>query len=223
MRIRIVSYDMLTGGVGRADPIAEVLLAQLADVIALLEADDQAVLRRLSMRLEMPIVHAQLPDTQVAVASRWPIVQSVNHAITALTGPSEGAPGRVPAPPAFSVTIDADGHEHSIVVAASSITSVQLAEIRTLIPKPVVLSIHDPIGGSTDGWIRLGSDSNQNQKLNSSESRSNNPTSADPIPSRIGTDLRVADSITLVETWIESDRLAVYASDHLPRGATIEC
>jgi len=33
--MRVVSYNILTGGEGRADPLAEVLLAQRADVIAL--------------------------------------------------------------------------------------------------------------------------------------------------------------------------------------------
>ena len=39
--MRIVSYNILDGGVGRADPIAEVLLAQRPDVVGLVEADER--------------------------------------------------------------------------------------------------------------------------------------------------------------------------------------
>jgi endonuclease/exonuclease/phosphatase family metal-dependent hydrolase len=79
MRLRVISYNILTGGVGRADPIAEVLLAQRADVIGLQEADDVAVLRRLSWRLSMDFVRAEAADgSAVALFSRHAIADSVN-------------------------------------------------------------------------------------------------------------------------------------------------
>ena len=49
--IRVTSYNILDGGIGRADPIAEVLLAQRPDVVCLVEADDADVRDRIAWRL----------------------------------------------------------------------------------------------------------------------------------------------------------------------------
>jgi endonuclease/exonuclease/phosphatase family metal-dependent hydrolase len=79
--MRIVSYNILDGGEGRADPLAEVILARSPDVVCLLEADDRAVLERISKRLKMEYVLATAGRDGVALFSRWPIVQSVDHAV----------------------------------------------------------------------------------------------------------------------------------------------
>jgi endonuclease/exonuclease/phosphatase family metal-dependent hydrolase len=79
--MRIVSYNILTGGEGRADPLAEVLIAQRADVIGLVEAEDPAVLERIARRLNMDYV--QGPGNRggaSALLSRFPIRDSVNYA-----------------------------------------------------------------------------------------------------------------------------------------------
>jgi endonuclease/exonuclease/phosphatase family metal-dependent hydrolase len=79
--MRIVSYNILTGGEGRADPLAEVLLAQRADVIGLVEAEDPAVLERIARRLNMDYVQAAGNQSGAsALLSRWPIRDSINHA-----------------------------------------------------------------------------------------------------------------------------------------------
>ncbi len=78
--MRIASYNILDGGEGRADPLAEVLLAQRADVVALVEADDGAVLERIAHRLGMDYVHAPGNAKASALLSRWPILESINHA-----------------------------------------------------------------------------------------------------------------------------------------------
>ena len=53
--MRLVSYNILDGGEGRADPLAEVLLAQRADVVVLLEADQISVVERIAAaRLRSP-------------------------------------------------------------------------------------------------------------------------------------------------------------------------
>jgi exodeoxyribonuclease-3 len=79
--MRIVSYNILDGGEGRADPLAEVILARTPDVVCVVEADDVAVLQRLAKRLNMEYVLASGGRDGVALFSRWPIVQSVDHAV----------------------------------------------------------------------------------------------------------------------------------------------
>ena len=82
--MRVVSYNILNGGEGRADPLAEVLIAQRPDVVALVEADVPAVADRIARRLGMDYVvgRGQLGDGS-AVLSRWPIRRSINHAALA--------------------------------------------------------------------------------------------------------------------------------------------
>jgi endonuclease/exonuclease/phosphatase family metal-dependent hydrolase len=78
--MRIVSYNILTGGEGRADPLVEVLLAQRADVIGLVEAEDPAVLERIARRLEMDYIQAVGNKGASALLSRFAIRDSINHA-----------------------------------------------------------------------------------------------------------------------------------------------
>ena len=68
--MRIVAWNILDGGVGRADPIAEVLLAQRADVVMVLEADDEAVVDRLSRRLNMTSLRCEGPGAHAAPGRR---------------------------------------------------------------------------------------------------------------------------------------------------------
>ncbi len=77
--MRIVSYNILDGGEGRADPLAEVIEAQRADVVALVEADDLAVLERMANRFKMELLHAPGQHHASAILSRWPIEESINH------------------------------------------------------------------------------------------------------------------------------------------------
>jgi endonuclease/exonuclease/phosphatase family metal-dependent hydrolase len=80
--MRIVSYNILDGGEGRADPLAEVIAAQRADIVALVEADNVDVLERIAGRLEMDYIRAEGTGPHaVALLSRWMIVQSINHAV----------------------------------------------------------------------------------------------------------------------------------------------
>jgi endonuclease/exonuclease/phosphatase family metal-dependent hydrolase len=80
--VRIVSYNILDGGEGRADPLAEVILAQRPDVVALLEADDAETLQRIARRLKMDFIQAPGEKRASALLSRWPIVETINHAAT---------------------------------------------------------------------------------------------------------------------------------------------
>lgn len=78
--MRIVSYNILDGGEGRADPVAEVIEAQRPDLVCLVEADNTDVLARIARRLDMDSIQAWGEKHAVALLSRWPIVESVNHA-----------------------------------------------------------------------------------------------------------------------------------------------
>src|SRR5205814_10597031 len=81
MRVmRVVSYNILDGGEGRADPLAEVILAQKPDIVAIVEADNPEVLERLGKRLQMEYIHAEGRRSAAALFSRWPIRDSINHA-----------------------------------------------------------------------------------------------------------------------------------------------
>src|SRR5580765_8400226 len=79
--MRIVSYNILDGGEGRADPIAEVIEAQRADVVALVEATDLGVVERIANRLGMDYVHAPGKTQASALLTRWTIRESINHAL----------------------------------------------------------------------------------------------------------------------------------------------
>lgn len=61
--MRIVSYNILDGGEGRADPLAEVIQAQRPDVVALVEADVPATVERIARRLSMDFV--VVPDANI--------------------------------------------------------------------------------------------------------------------------------------------------------------
>lgn len=79
--MRIVSYNILDGGEGRADPLAEVIEAQRADVVALVEADNTDVVDRISRRLKMDVIRAEGEGHAVALLSRYVIVDSINHGV----------------------------------------------------------------------------------------------------------------------------------------------
>src|SRR5947208_12803681 len=78
--MRVVSYNILDGGEGRTDPLAEVILAQRADIVALVEADNLAVLERIARRLSMDFIHAPGNKSASALLTRWTLRDSINHA-----------------------------------------------------------------------------------------------------------------------------------------------
>src|ERR1700743_39824 len=79
--MRLVSYNILDGGEGRADPLAEVIEAQNPDIVALIEADVPSVNERIAKRLGMDFVHAVGNSDSVALLSKWTIVDSINHGV----------------------------------------------------------------------------------------------------------------------------------------------
>jgi endonuclease/exonuclease/phosphatase family metal-dependent hydrolase len=78
--MRLVSYNILDGGEGRADPLAEVIEAQRPDIVCLVEADDPVVVERIAKRLSMDFIIAPGKGHSSALLSRYPIQQTINHA-----------------------------------------------------------------------------------------------------------------------------------------------
>jgi exodeoxyribonuclease-3 len=79
--MRLVSYNILDGGVGRADPLAEVIAAQRPDIVVLVEADDLPVIGRIAGRLGMDFVSGEGKKHGGAILSRFPILESINHSL----------------------------------------------------------------------------------------------------------------------------------------------
>ena len=78
--MRMVSYNILDGGEGRADPLAEIIISRRPDVVALVEADNPAVVDRIAARLEMNAVTGAGKRHSVALLCRGMILESINHA-----------------------------------------------------------------------------------------------------------------------------------------------
>jgi endonuclease/exonuclease/phosphatase family metal-dependent hydrolase len=78
--MRIASYNILHGGLGRLDPLAETLEVINADVIALQEASDPAGVAHLARRgdYESFIAESANGPYHVALLSRLPIRRVVN-------------------------------------------------------------------------------------------------------------------------------------------------
>src|SRR5436309_3045363 len=79
--MRIISYNILDGGEGRADPLAEVIEAQRPDVVALVEASDLAVIERIANRLKFDFVQASTENKASALLTRYTIRESINHGL----------------------------------------------------------------------------------------------------------------------------------------------
>lgn len=78
--MRIVSYNILEGGGGRADKLADVIRSQRPDVVCLVEAEDEAVLATIAEKLKMDLVPAPGNKRGSALLTRWTIRDSINHA-----------------------------------------------------------------------------------------------------------------------------------------------
>lgn len=76
-----MTYNILDGGIGRADPLAEVMLANEPDVVALVEAEDDEVVRRIAKRLDMDVVPGQGRKRKCALLSKLPITATINHGL----------------------------------------------------------------------------------------------------------------------------------------------
>ena len=200
MRVRLISYNIMHGGTGRADPLAETLLGRKPDVVGVHEADDESVLRRISERLEMEFVVAPGDGGTVALFSKHRIVSSVNLSVIHQSKM-----------PILDAMILVAGRPLWVRVAhlVQGDEAKRMAErLQSTVPEVMLMSYEPPSGMRIiDGNI----------------------TRADqPEPHKTFAPIRQLDQVLvqkhlpLSESWIEQDRLAYYASDHLPGGVEIE-
>lgn len=200
--MRLISYNLMNGGEGRADPIAEVLLGRAPDVVGVHEATNDAVLRRLGARLRMDFVVAESRGGRVAIFSRFPILDTAN--LGAIFDS---------AIPILDATLDAgEAGEMSIRVAhlldraEAMQVGQRLAERST--PHAMLMSYEPPMGKRVIDGVVVAADA--------------------PVPATMATPVRQLDEVLtardvrVLETWAEQDRLAYYASDHLPSGVALE-
>jgi len=253
--MRFVSYNILEGGTGRADPIAEVIEAQRADVVALVEADDVEVVERIAKRLKMDWIHAQGNSHAAAILSRKTIIETLNHA---------------PLEPGLSkcfleARIDADGRE--LIVGVLHLHAHAKDEDEQTRQKEIDLILRCTEHYRTDRQPHLlMGDFNSNSPIQEIDPAKLKPSSAkeyaengNHLPRRVMQTMFDAGYVDCLEAarpneakagttfstlhpgqrvdyilaygiertrikdaWIETDRLARYASDHFPIGAEID-
>jgi hypothetical protein len=196
----MVSYNIMRGGEGRADPLAEVVLGQRADILGVHEAENDEVLQRLARRLKMEFVAAASVSGRIAIFSRLPIVASMNVAlIHSSSMPILDAVIRVGA--------------STLAVRVAHLTHAGEADrmgerLAARIPMVMLMSYEPPLGHrAVEGIVKPASE---------------------PVPAVTKLPVRQLDEVLtrremrVTDRWWEQDRLAYYASDHLPSGAEIE-
>jgi len=83
LHMRLVSYNILDGGDGRGDLLRQVISRQRPDIVVLVEADNPELVDRIAADLDMDSVRGEgnKEGTAAAILSRWPIRESINHAV----------------------------------------------------------------------------------------------------------------------------------------------
>jgi endonuclease/exonuclease/phosphatase family metal-dependent hydrolase len=229
--VRLVSYNILNGGEGRADPLAEVILARRPDIVLLLEATHPDVLDRIAGRLKMDCFHARGPEHAAAILSRWPIAETIDH----------GALHPEISKSFFEATVVDPGNKerwtiggvHLHARAGEENDRIRQREIE------VVLDVFASRRGDNRPHVIAG-DFNAHTPAVVQRMRAagyaDTLEAADPHAAKAaGTfttqspaqrfDFVFAFAIDvgrIRHAWIEQDRLAKYASDHFPVGAEIE-
>jgi endonuclease/exonuclease/phosphatase family metal-dependent hydrolase len=253
--MRLVSYNILEGGEGRADPLAEVILAQRADIVALVEADNPAVLERIAHRLAMDFIHAPAGKHASALLTRWTLRESINHA--AMTD-------KLSKSLLEAVVVDPAGIEWTIGVVHLAAHAREEDEAKREKELKFVLERFAPHRRDKRPHILCG-DFNANAAYQQIDPEKVKPSTrkewaenGGQLPRRVVQRLLDAgylDSLYVVnpalastagtfstqfpgqrvdyiftwgypkaahrDAWIETDRLAKYASDHFPIGAEI--
>lgn len=203
MRVRLVSYNIMRGGEGRADPIAEVLLGQGADIVGIHEAENSEVLQRLAKRLRMEFIVAVTLSGRIALFSRYPIIASMNVSLLHSSSmPVLDAVVRLASDVVLPVRVAQVTHAGEADRMAKRLSA--------RVPLAMLMSHEPPLGHRTvDEIVRV---------------------SSEPVPTVTKTHLPVRQldevlvrhDVRVTARWIDGDRMAYYASDHLPAGAEIE-
>jgi len=253
--MRFVSYNILDGGTGRADPIAEVIEAQRADVVALVEADDVEVVERIARRLGMDYVRGEGNSHSVAILSKRTMVESINHA------PLERGISKC----FLEAKIQRDGGELSVCALHLHAHAREADEDAREKEIGLILARLGDYRTRGTAHLLMG-DFNANSPMQEIDASKLKPGSAreyaengGKLPRRVMTTLFDAGYVDCLaaarpeeartgstfstlhpgqrvdyilaygieparikDGWIETDRLARYASDHFPIGAEIE-
>jgi len=216
--MNFVVYNIHVGGEGRADPLAEVLLAQHADVIAIVEAmtsrGDDAPLRRVACRLNMEYVSAASardPSNAVALLSRVPIVTSID--LSVLRGRNE---------PVLFAHVSGGGIDLRVIVTHATIPNSAL---------PTDFPEFDVLTGTFDAATfdvaaRAMHTSNSSNGLKLSPALATFPTNRQTTGPMAGPTIAAervySRSKKILSSRVEMDRLAQFASDHFPLVVELE-
>ena len=88
---RILSYNILVGGTGRVNQLAQVIASANPDVVGLVEATNihvvEALAERLGMQFAISGIAKRQTDVEVALLSRLPIVRTQVHKLSVLDKP----------------------------------------------------------------------------------------------------------------------------------------
>lgn len=210
--MRIITYNIMKGGEGRADPLAEVIEAQRADLVGLIEADDPLVLERIANRLKMDFIQAPGDIHAVALLSRWPIEWSINH----------GATLKVPGSCVLEAAIITPQYSRvgvGVLHLPESTTGID-AILSTLEASQEGLLPHVLMGTLAEVGVRAIAAAGY-QDLHAATATPTFPT-RDPSQRRDFIFTRGIGSASVNDAWIEQDRLARYASDHFPVGVELK-
>ena len=251
--MRVVTYNILDGGVGRADPIGEVLEAQRADVVVLVEADDDFVIDRTARRLGMDVIVAPGRSHRVAILSNLPIVETINHFLIHSGSPRCMLEARLLTTDGSLLTVFAL-HLHARATIADE--TIRLAELE------VVLRLTKSLRDAGTPHLIVGdfNADSPDQRIDVSRCKPSTQDAFVGNGNRIPRDVvsfmfqhgyvdtlaavhgdRVGDMTSftthepgqrvdyvfahcinnIVDAWVETDRLATFASDHYPVGAEL--
>jgi len=243
--VRVVSYNILSGGVGRADPIAEVLLAQRPDVVGLVEASDPEILDRIAWRLGFDYVSPPSPDGVwgSALLSRYPVLESTN--VTAL---------RDDGPRSFLwATLDHPAGPVDVGVLHLVSKPRPKREKKRLKQLEVVFDVVGPAIGRPRLLVGDFNAASPDVKFDASKTPARHREAIDEqggdvpraaiqsvvddgytdahageqrgtvtaIDPWLRVDYIFTSGCRATDRWIETDRLAEYASDHFPMGAEV--
>jgi endonuclease/exonuclease/phosphatase family metal-dependent hydrolase len=78
--MRIVSYNILDGGGERESKIADTIIQQKPDIVALVEADEKRIVEHIAGEVGMNFIHAGGGRKGAALLSRWTIRKAIDHA-----------------------------------------------------------------------------------------------------------------------------------------------
>ena len=252
--MRVITYNILNGGEGRADPLAEVIEAQRADVVVLVEADNQDVIERIAGRLKMDYITGPGGRHAGAILSRFTIRTTINHALLGEVPINSFLEAHVVDPagvewPIVAIHLKARASEEREQIRERQIEMI-LKRLKRLHGRPHILAgdfnANSPIqqidiakckprtqeefkengGVIPRRAIQRLLDAGYTDTLFAAapESARTLGTSDTQHPGQridyIFTHGFAASKIKAA--WIETDRLAKYASDHFPIGADIE-